>query len=107
VRIYKTYGADAVQLSSQNPYRLARDIQKPCLTSMQFFSIGYHLVSAAPVPVAALRTLALGYQHMHAPRFVPPEIFERTRLTRAEQTLDRQVCRSNGPWEAVRWPAGG
>jgi hypothetical protein len=24
----------------------------------------YHLVSGAPVPVAALRTLALGYQHL-------------------------------------------
>jgi hypothetical protein len=28
---------------------------------------------------------------MHAPRFVPPETFERARLTRAEQTHDRQV----------------
>src|SRR5204863_4062060 len=26
VRIYKTYGADAIQLISENPYRLARDI---------------------------------------------------------------------------------
>ena len=38
-----------------------------------------------------MRTLALGYQHLHAPRFVPPETFERARLTRAEQTLDRHV----------------
>ena len=37
----------------------------------------YHLVSRAPVPVAALRTLALGYPHLHPPRFVPPETFER------------------------------
>jgi 2-alkyl-3-oxoalkanoate reductase len=51
----------------------------------------YHLVSGTPVPLAALRTLALGYQHLHAPRFVPPETFERTRLTRAEQTFDRRV----------------
>jgi 2-alkyl-3-oxoalkanoate reductase len=51
----------------------------------------YHLVSGAPVPVGALRTLALGYPHLHAPRFVPPKTFERARLTRAEQTLDRQV----------------
>jgi hypothetical protein len=51
----------------------------------------YHLVSGAPVPVAGLRTLALGYPHLHAPRFVPPETFERARLTRTEQTLDRQV----------------
>src|SRR6187401_2146731 len=27
VRIYKTYGADAIQVMSQNPYRLARDIR--------------------------------------------------------------------------------
>ena len=27
VRIYKTYGANAVQLISENPYRLARDIR--------------------------------------------------------------------------------
>ena len=51
----------------------------------------YHLVSGAPVPVAALRTLALGYPHLQAPRFVSPETFKRARLTRAERTLDRQV----------------
>src|SRR5262249_23742326 len=51
----------------------------------------YHLVSGAPVPVTALRTLALGYRHLHAPRFVPPETFQHARLTRAEQTLDRRV----------------
>src|SRR5207248_6871820 len=27
VRIYKTYGADAVHVMSENPYRLARDIR--------------------------------------------------------------------------------
>src|ERR1700709_444071 len=27
VRIYKTYGADAVQVMTDNPYRLARDIR--------------------------------------------------------------------------------
>src|ERR1700747_1892673 len=27
VRIYKTYGTEAVQLTSENPYRLARDIR--------------------------------------------------------------------------------
>jgi hypothetical protein len=32
-----------------------------------------------------LRTLALVYQHLHAPRFVLPETFEWARLTRAEQ----------------------
>ena len=27
MRIYKTYGADAIRLISENPYRLARDIR--------------------------------------------------------------------------------
>ena len=27
VRIYKTYGSDAVQVMTENPYRLARDIR--------------------------------------------------------------------------------
>ena len=27
VRIYKTYGADAIQVMTDNPYRLARDIR--------------------------------------------------------------------------------
>jgi len=27
VRIYKTYGGDAIQVMTQNPYRLARDIR--------------------------------------------------------------------------------
>jgi exodeoxyribonuclease V alpha subunit len=27
VRIFKTYGADAIQLITENPYRLARDIR--------------------------------------------------------------------------------
>ncbi len=51
----------------------------------------YHLVSGAPVPLAAFRTLALGFAYLCAPRFVPPEAFERVQLTRAEQILDHQV----------------
>jgi exodeoxyribonuclease V alpha subunit len=27
VRIFKTYGADAIQILSENPYRLARDVR--------------------------------------------------------------------------------
>jgi nucleoside-diphosphate-sugar epimerase len=58
----------------------------------------YHLVSGSPVPVATLRTLALGYPHLHAPRFVPPKTFERRRLTRAEQALDRQITSFYGSY---------
>lgn len=38
VRIYKTYGADAVQLISEDPYRLARDIR----------GIGFRTAGAIP-----------------------------------------------------------
>jgi len=58
----------------------------------------YHLVSGAPVPVAALRTLALGYPQLNAPRFVRPQAFERARLTCAEQTLDRHVTSFYGSY---------
>jgi nucleoside-diphosphate-sugar epimerase len=54
----------------------------------------YHLVSGAPVLLAALRTLVLGFAQLYAPRFVPPEAFERVQLTHAEQILDRQVTSS-------------
>jgi Helix-hairpin-helix containing domain len=33
VRIFKTYGAEAIQVMTENPYRLARDIRGSCKTS--------------------------------------------------------------------------
>jgi exodeoxyribonuclease V alpha subunit len=46
VRIYKTYGADAVQVMSENPYRLARDIR----------GIGFKTADAAAPEVDDPRT---------------------------------------------------
>jgi hypothetical protein len=43
VRIYKTYGADAPQAMTENPYRLARDIR----------GIGFKTAKTAPVRVRA------------------------------------------------------
>jgi Holliday junction resolvasome RuvABC DNA-binding subunit len=43
VRIYKTYGADAVQVMSENPYRLARDIR----------GIGFKTADAIAMKLAA------------------------------------------------------
>ena len=46
-----------------------------------------HLVSGQPVPVHALRTLALAYPHLDAPRFVDPASFDPARLGAAERRL--------------------
>ncbi len=51
----------------------------------------FHLVSGAPVPVADLRELALGYQQFYAPQFVLPEAFDPATLTRGERRLNDQV----------------
>ncbi len=47
----------------------------------------FHLVSGAPVPVAALLALSAEYPQLHAPRFVSPEAFDPGALT----PLQRQV----------------
>lgn len=50
-----------------------------------------HLVSGDPVPVAVLFGLGAHYPHFAAPRLVPPEQFDATRLTPFGQVLHRQV----------------
>jgi hypothetical protein len=52
VRIYKTYGADAVRLVSENPYRLARDIRADASASS---SRGRTLGTAWPASTRVLR----------------------------------------------------
>ena len=61
----------------------------------------YHLVSGAPVPVAALRTLALGYQHLHAPRFVPLARGLRGALA-AQPAADRRLSTTSARATASR-----
>ncbi|HEY8613724.1 MAG TPA: SDR family oxidoreductase [Roseomonas sp.] len=51
----------------------------------------FHLVSGAPVPVPQLRDLALSYPQFHAPRFVPPEGFDPSRLEEGEQWWHTRV----------------
>src|SRR5258707_156483 len=46
VRIYKTYGADAVQVMTENPYRLARDIR----------GIGFKTADAIAMPLGIEKT---------------------------------------------------
>jgi exodeoxyribonuclease V alpha subunit len=50
VRIYKTYGADAVQVMSENPYRLARDIR----------GIGFKTADAIAMKLGIEKTAMIG-----------------------------------------------
>jgi exodeoxyribonuclease V alpha subunit len=52
VRIYKTYGADAVQVMSENPYRLARDIRGIGFKTADAIAIGGALTRAFMAPGA-------------------------------------------------------
>ena len=51
-----------------------------------------HLASGTPVPVAALRPLALAFPHLHAPSFVPPGVFKAGHRTVRERQLDEQMA---------------
>ncbi len=51
----------------------------------------YHLVSGRPVPVTALRTVALADSRLHAPRFVLPTAYDPALLTHGERRLNGQV----------------
>jgi exodeoxyribonuclease V alpha subunit len=53
VRIYKTYGADAVRLISENPYRLARDIRGVGFRSADQIALRLGIDKSAPVRVRA------------------------------------------------------
>jgi exodeoxyribonuclease V alpha subunit len=53
VRIYKTYGADAVQLISENPYRLAREIRGIGFRPADQIATKFGIEKTALIPVRA------------------------------------------------------
>ncbi len=53
VRIYKTYGAEAVRVISENPYRLARDIRGIGFRSADTIAEKLGIAKTAPIRVAA------------------------------------------------------
>ncbi len=57
VRIYKTYGAEAVRVISENPYRLARDIRGIGFKSADLIAARLGIAKTAPIRVAA----SIGY----------------------------------------------
>lgn len=60
VRIYKTYGADAVQLMTENPYRLARDIRGIGFRTADAIAMRLGIEKSAMVRVRAGISFALG-----------------------------------------------
>ena len=59
VRIFKTYGADAIQVMSQNPYRLARDIRGIGFKTADAIAMKLGIEKAAMVRVRAGISYAL------------------------------------------------
>ena len=59
VRIYKTYGADAVQVISENPYRLARDIRGIGFRTADQIAAKLGIEKTAPIRVCAGISFAL------------------------------------------------
>src|SRR6187200_560678 len=59
VRIYKTYGADAVQVMSENPYRLARDIRGIGFKTADAIAMKLGIEKTAPIRVRAGISYAL------------------------------------------------
>ena len=59
VRIYKTYGADAVQVMSENPYRLARDIRGIGFKTADAIAMRVGIEKTAMIRVRAGITYAL------------------------------------------------
>src|SRR3954470_5288180 len=59
VRIFKTYGADAVQLISENPYRLARDIRGIGFRTADVVASKLGIEKSAPIRVRAGISYAL------------------------------------------------
>ncbi|MGH7066420.1 MAG: SF1B family DNA helicase RecD2 [Acetobacteraceae bacterium] len=53
MRIYKTYGAEAVRIISENPYRLARDIRGIGFKSADLIAERLGIAKTAPIRVAA------------------------------------------------------
>src|SRR4051794_5362441 len=59
VRIFKTYGADSIQIMSENPYRLARDISGIGFKTADAIAMRLGIDKAAMVPVRAGISYAL------------------------------------------------
>jgi exodeoxyribonuclease V alpha subunit len=59
VRIFKTYGADAIQVMTDNPYRLARDIRGIGFKTADAIAMKFGIEKTAMVRIRAGISYAL------------------------------------------------
>src|SRR5260370_858588 len=71
VRIFKTYGAAAVKVMPENPYRLARDIRGIGFKTADAIAMRLRIEKTAMIPVRARNSHALT-PAIDAPRCAPP-----------------------------------
>jgi ATP-dependent exoDNAse (exonuclease V) alpha subunit len=72
VRIYKTYGSDAIQIMSENPYRLARDIRGIGFKTADAIAMKLGIEKTAMIRVRAGISYALAEAMDRAPRYALP-----------------------------------
>ena len=65
VRIFKTYGADAIQVMTENPYRLARDIRGFGFETADAISMKLGIEKTAMIRVRAARALINREEALH------------------------------------------
>jgi exodeoxyribonuclease V alpha subunit len=82
VRIFKTYGADAIQVMTENPYRLARDIRGIGFKTADAIAMKLGIEKTAMVRVRAGISYALteamdeGHCGLPTDELVPPKLLE-------------------------------
>jgi len=108
VRIFKTYGADAVQVMTENPYRLARDIRGIGFKTADAIAMRLGVEKTAVIRVRAGISYALteamdeGHCGLPAEELTPlaVELLEVPKRARALSTIEGDTS------AAVTWPAG-
>jgi exodeoxyribonuclease V alpha subunit len=102
VRIFKTYGADAVQVMTENPYRLARDIRGISFKTADAIAMKLGIDKTAMVRVRAAVSYALAeaMDEGHCGR-------RPTSLCRWPRSFSRFPRYRSAPHSILNWPSYG
>ena len=90
VRIFKTYGSDAIQVMTQNPYQLARDIRRIGFKTADAIAMKLGIEKTAMVRVRARISYALTEAVVEGHRGLPTE--ELMPLAETECPLEPGHC---------------
>ena len=92
VRIFKTYGADAIQVMTDNPYRLARDIRGIGFKTADAIAMKLGIENGALTPRSWLRILAIDRQ--------PGRLRPKHRFHTSEPRCGSAGARDHAAWRA-------